>query len=1278
MQRRIHRPALMVLMLIVFSSGALHAQDDARLAELTRFEILQETIDVTSESSVVTVVAEVGHGSAPVHVLRVRFVSSSGETTFGGALNTDTGTEQEETWQGTFEVPQSVECGTWEALCTVELEDDAGNSVRISPFQLSALGFDFAVQVVSREDTTPPIITLNGPDEMTLECGVDTYTELGATVSDACCAEEPVTVSGDEVDTQETGTYIVKYDAVDCSGNRAVQATRTVNVVDVVRVNGPAEMILECGVDTYTELGATVSDACCAGEPITISGDEVDTHKTGTYVVKYDAVDCKGNPAIQATRTVRVVEIVTLNGPAEMTLECGIDVYVELGATARDSCCAGPVTISGAVDASTPGTYTVSYESEDCHGNAAIAAIRTVHVVDTTPPVITCPPDVWQDNDPGVCTATIDPGTATATDVCSVVVTGERSDGLALDDPYPIGITGILWLAADPSGNSSSCIQTVEVKDPEGIADGDTEPPVITCPTDVVTTCDRGCCGATVDPGKPTATDNCWATVRGRRSDGAALSSRYPVGSTTITWTASDPAGNSSTCAQVITVVDEEPPTITCPANLNFVFTDPGKCFATITDTTLGAPVTNDNCKVDTVTNDAPDQYQVGDTAVTWTVTDVHGNTATCAQTVTVVDKELPTIACPANIVVNNDARLCTARAAVPAIAASDNCGIAQIVNSFNNTADASDIYPVGTTTVTWTVTDIHGNISECDQEITVHDCDAPEIVCPDDIDVCNDLDECDAWVDIPAIQAGDNCGIAQIVNSFNNTADASDIYPVGTTTVTWTVTDIHGNTTECDQEITVHDCDAPEIVCPDDITVFNDVGMCGAWVNVPAVEARDNCGIVTIVNDYNDTADASDAYPVGTTIVTWTVTDTGGNVTQCIQTITVVDLEAPWIVLNGEKEITLEIGDRYEEQGAGVNDNCCFGDVIVGGDAVNTGRAGTYLVLYDAEDCNGNAAAQVVRTVHVVAERSAQGGVDIPAPPGTPAELCEAYQEMWEEHMQISPTITQAAERGSALWNSEDWDGALDAWEDELVAVGRVLEVSERILQTFGGISDDVMEALSGVVWYFSTVADDLYPSFLDQAAEAARLYNRATTDSQFKRADREADKAAAIRDEMHAIETEWVGQLEHAAELICAPCWDFQGSMSRLGPVTDQISQADIEGSRLLDEGDCCEAAFWLDESLDWQRQRHDLLIEFARQYSLDSELVGVFQQVVETSSQLLASYTRFVELAFEACEAYEAGDQGKGDALVGQAYYVAVDPLGGQIGRLLDMAWVLLCGD
>ena len=85
------------------------------------------------------------------------------------------------------------------------------------------------------------------------------------------------------------------------------------------------------------------------------------------------------------------------------------------------------------------------------------------------------------------------------------------------------------------------------------------------------------------------------------------------------------------------------------------------------------------------------------------------------------IDGTPPVITPPSDIVVNADAGGCDAAVTVPALVATDGCsGIDTVVNDFNFTADASDVYPPGTTTVTWTVTDLCGNVSTDSQDVTV------------------------------------------------------------------------------------------------------------------------------------------------------------------------------------------------------------------------------------------------------------------------------------------------------------------------------------------------------------------------------------------------------------------------------------------------------------------------------------------------------------------------------------------------------------------------------
>jgi hypothetical protein len=237
------------------------------------------------------------------------------------------------------------------------------------------------------------------------------------------------------------------------------------------------------------------------------------------------------------------------------------------GSTASDNC--GNPTVAQSPAAGTlvgPGPHTVTVTATDDSGNTSSDTV-VFTVNDTTAPTISCPANITRGNDPGSCSANINPGTASASDNCgSPTVAGTRSDGQALNAPYPKGTTTITWTATDGAGNRSSCTQTITVND--------TQNPVISCPANITANEEPGTCAAHVNPGSPTASDNCGsASVSGSRSDGRPLTDPYPLGTTTITWTATDSSGNHSSCTQTITVSDNVAPTITL-SNLTIFFND--------------------------------------------------------------------------------------------------------------------------------------------------------------------------------------------------------------------------------------------------------------------------------------------------------------------------------------------------------------------------------------------------------------------------------------------------------------------------------------------------------------------------------------------------------------------------------------------------------------------------------------------------------------------------------------------------------------------------------
>ena len=150
---------------------------------------------------------------------------------------------------------------------------------------------------------------------------------------------------------------------------------------------------------------------------------------------------------------------------------------------------------------------------------------------------------------------------------------------------------------------------------------------------------------------------------------------------------------------------------------------DPGLCGAAVT---LSTPSVSDDCSVYpttlTVTNNAPSLFPVGETIMTWTATDAAGNSATCTQSVTVIDNELPVASCNSTLTINLDITgNYTLTTTQVNNGSSDNCSSgAGLTLSLDRTAFTCADVGLGAIPVTLTVTDEAGNSSTCTSGVTV------------------------------------------------------------------------------------------------------------------------------------------------------------------------------------------------------------------------------------------------------------------------------------------------------------------------------------------------------------------------------------------------------------------------------------------------------------------------------------------------------------------------------------------------------------------------------
>jgi gliding motility-associated-like protein len=355
-----------------------------------------------------------------------------------------------------------------------------------------------------------------------------------------------------------------------------------------------------------------------------------------------------------------------------------------------------------------------------------------------------------------------------------------------------------------------------------------------------------------------------------------------------------DMSGNKSSCTQLVVVNDTTRPVITHEAS-NLTVESDGQGNAAELTAWLAAndgAEAFDACMKLSWTNNFEVLSDLcgatGSASVIFTVTDACGNAASTHASFTIVDLKAPVITCPSAITLNNDPGACGAAITIRQPETVNEFEPLTFTNSVNQTGDASGFYPVGTTIIIWTVTDACGNISTCNQTVVVNDVTAPVISCTGNITINNQTGLCGAQVEIPAVTATDNCGIASISNDFNNGNSVSAFFPVGTSTIVWTVADIHGNISSCQTIVTIVDAELPQMVCPENISISSLPGQCQAQVNMAVPVTTDNCALQSVVNSFNEGPNATGMYPVGTTIVKWNISDIHGNISACSFTVTV------------------------------------------------------------------------------------------------------------------------------------------------------------------------------------------------------------------------------------------------------------------------------------------------------------------------------------------------------------------------------------------------------
>lgn len=401
-----------------------------------------------------------------------------------------------------------------------------------------------------------------------------------------------------------------------------------------------------------------------------------------------------------------------------------------------------------------------------------------------------CSENIVQSNDPGVCGATVT-YTVDSPAGCGGTGTITQTTGLPSGSVFPIGTTTNTFVYDDGINPAETCSFTVTIND--------TEAPTVVCQNITVQLDASGNASITVADIDGGSTDNCGIASS---SISKTTFTCADIGENNVTLTVTDINGNEGTCVAVVTVEDNIPPTITCPADI-IISAEAGMCSAVVIFPT---PSASDNCSV-TVTQTSGlasgSSFPVGVNTVEFTATDGGENTTACSFTITVEDNEAPVAVCQ-NITIQLDASgNATLTAADVNGGSTDNCSIASMSIS-KNTFTCADI---GENNITLTVTDENGNEDTCVAVVTVEDSIVPVITCPADQTV--DIEPGDEFYSVPdyfdtgEATAVDNCTDPVTITTQDPIAGTQ--LPEGAHTITLTAEDAYGNESSCSFELTVN-----------------------------------------------------------------------------------------------------------------------------------------------------------------------------------------------------------------------------------------------------------------------------------------------------------------------------------------------------------------------------------------------------------------------------------------------------------------------------------------
>lgn len=831
----------------------------------------------------------------------------------------------------------------------------------------SPLGIDNIV--VTGTDITAPSVTceLNKDLLVNAVCQpvVEDVSGYVITLSDNCTDSALIVISqnipiGTILGSGPGSSQVIILTATDESGNSS-QCNITLNIIDGT---GPS---IVCPPDTNIYVNsscvgtvenyigdALISDNCSSLGNIIVSQDPpVGTLITGTVdsTITIYAQDETGNiSSCQFLGRVLDTTVATIICPNDTTLYvngvCSTTVPDFTGNTvAFDNCVSQAsltITQSPLVGATLFADQIVTMTVSGGYPNVDQSCTFTAFVVDSTSPNITCPvaPNLFVNSNCETILPDYSPS-AIVNDNCggALSITQSPVAGSTLSG---VGNNNITLTVTDASGNSNSCVfvQTTV----------DTINPVITCPSNQTVNADANCFGTLLDyTGLAIATDNCSSVF----SYGQSPASASMISSTTVvTISGTDAYGNTGTCNFNVSIIDNIAPQVTCPSNQTIALN--GSCEASVPDFS-GSAIVVENCSplgslVFSQMPVAGSIINAGPTVITLNFTDTSSNTGSCNFTLTALDQMAPIVTCPSNQNVISDTN-CTATIGdyTSMVMATDNCTIPGSLTIQQSPISGTSIS--SNTLITMTITDAASNSNTCQFNVLLIDTIQPSITCPGDQTMAITSGCAYNVPDLSGLISGsDNCSsFANMIITQNPIAGSTQS---GITTVLVHLTDEQGNMSTCATNLVPNDTSAPTIICPTPGPVNNGLA-CDFILPFYGSTALvlDNCSNYTI----DQLPAQGTSVTAGTSTITLTVTDAGGNTDQCSFDLQVIENEAPVITCPSDIS-TCDPIVTYSDPT--FSDNCgaiMYQSDVTGYTSGMTFPVGITTIEYTAIDSSGN-----------------------------------------------------------------------------------------------------------------------------------------------------------------------------------------------------------------------------------------------------------------------------------------------------------------------------------